>query len=149
MTAVEMQPVAAALARENVALNRAENVELVEANAFDFLRDASEREPAYDLVVLDPPAFAKNREALPAARRGYKEINLRALQVLRPGGILITASCSYHLSAAMLEEIVLDAGNDAGRSVQILEKRGAARDHPVLLGVPETHYLKLLVARAP
>jgi 23S rRNA (cytosine1962-C5)-methyltransferase len=149
VTAIEMQPVAAALARENLALNRAENVELVEGNAFDFLRDASEREPAYDLVVLDPPAFAKNRESLPAARRGYKEINLRALQILRPGGILVTASCSYHLSEAMLEEIVLDAGNDAGRPVQILERRGAARDHPVLLGVPETRYLKLLVARAP
>ncbi len=149
VTAIEMQPVAAALARENLALNRAENVALVEANAFDFLRDASEREPAYDVVVLDPPAFAKNREALPAARRGYKEINLRALQVLRPGGILITASCSYHLSEAMLEEVVLDAANDAGRSVQILERRGAARDHPVLLGGPETRYLKLLIARAP
>jgi len=149
VTAVEMQPVAAAQARENVALNHAQNVEVVEANAFDFLRDASEREPAYDLVVLDPPAFAKNRDAIPAARRGYKEINLRALQVLRPGGILVTASCSYHMSEAMLEEVVLDAANDAGRSAQILEKRGAARDHPVLLGIPETRYLKCFVVRVP
>jgi 23S rRNA (cytosine1962-C5)-methyltransferase len=147
VTAVEMQPTAAALLRENVALNRAANVEVVEANAFDYLRDRAEEEPAYDLVVLDPPAFAKNKEALPAARRGYKEVNLRALQILKPGGILVTSSCSYHLTEAMLEELVLDAANDAGRRVQLLERRGAGRDHPVLLGVPETRYLKLFVLR--
>jgi 23S rRNA (cytosine1962-C5)-methyltransferase len=147
VTAVEMQAPALALLRENAARNRAANLEVVEANAFDFLRDASEQEPAYDLVVLDPPAFAKNKEALPGARRGYKEINLRALQVLRPGGILVTASCSYHLSEEMLEELVLDAANDAGRRAQVLEKRGAGRDHPVLLGVPETRYLKCFVVR--
>jgi len=100
-------------------------------------------------VVLDPPAFAKNKESIPAARRGYKEVNLRAMQVLRPGGILFTSSCSYHLSESMFEEIVLDAANDAGRRVQVLERRGAGRDHPVLLGVPETRYLKCLVARLP
>jgi 23S rRNA (cytosine1962-C5)-methyltransferase len=147
VTAVEMQPGAAALLRENVALNRAGNLDVVEANAFDYLRDESEKEPSWDLVVLDPPAFAKNKEALPAARRGYKEVNLRALQILKPGGVLVTASCSYHLPDAMLEEIVLDAARDAGRHVQVLEKRGAGRDHPVLLGVPETRYLKLLVLR--
>ena len=147
VTAVEMQPGASALLRENVALNRAENVTVVEANAFDHLRDLSEAPPAFDLVVLDPPAFAKNKESLPNARRGYKEINLRALQVLKPGGVLITASCSYHLSQEMLEELVLDAANDAGRRVQVLERRGAGRDHPVLLGVPETRYLKCLVLR--
>lgn len=147
VTAVEMQPTAAALLRENIALNRAENVDVVEANAFDFLRDRSEEPPAYDLVVLDPPAFAKNKDALAAARRGYKEINLRALQILKPGGVLVTASCSYHLSEEALESLVLDAANDAGRRVQLLERRGAGRDHPVLLGVPETRYLKLLVLR--
>jgi 23S rRNA (cytosine1962-C5)-methyltransferase len=147
VTAVEMQPTAAALLRENVALNRAENVEVVEANAFDYLRDRAEEPPAYDLVVLDPPAFAKNKDALPAARRGYKEVNLRALQILKPGGILVTASCSYHLAEAMLEELILDAANDAGRRVQLLERRGAGRDHPVLLGVPETRYLKCFVLR--
>ncbi|HVO21071.1 MAG TPA: class I SAM-dependent rRNA methyltransferase [Anaeromyxobacter sp.] len=147
VTAVEMQPGAAALLRENAALNRAENLEVVEANAFDYLRDRSEEEPAYDLVVLDPPAFAKNKESVPAARRGYKEVNLRAMQVLRPGGLLVTASCSYHLSEVMLEELVLDAANDAGRRLQVLERRGAGRDHPVLLGVPETRYLKCLVLR--
>jgi len=147
VTAVEMQPNATALLRENAALSRAENLEVVEANAFDFLRDRSEEEPAYDLVVLDPPAFAKSKDALPAARRGYKEVNLRAMQVLREGGILVTASCSYHLSEAMLEEVVLDAANDAGRRLQLLERRGAGRDHPVLMGVPETRYLKCLFLR--
>jgi len=147
VTAVEMQPGAAALLRENVLANRAGNLEVVEANAFDYLRDRSEEEPAFDLVVLDPPAFAKNKESLPAARRGYKEVNLRAIQVLRPGGILVTASCSYHLSEEALEAIVLDAANDAGRRLQLLERRGAGRDHPVLLGVPETRYLKCLFLR--
>jgi 23S rRNA (cytosine1962-C5)-methyltransferase len=147
VTAVEMQPGPAALLRENAVLNRAENLELVEANAFDYLRDRSEEEPAFDLVVLDPPAFAKNKEALPAARRGYKEVNLRAIQVLRPGGVLVTASCSYHLSEEALEALVLDAANDAGRRIQLLERRGAGRDHPVLLGVPETRYLKCLFLR--
>ncbi len=147
VVAVEMQPNAVALLRENVALNRAANVEVVEANAFDDLRDRAEQEPAFDLVVLDPPAFAKSKDALPAARRGYKEVNLRALLVLRPGGVLITASCSYHLAEGELEAIVLDAANDAGRRVQVLERRGAGRDHPVLLGVPETRYLKCLFLR--
>jgi 23S rRNA (cytosine1962-C5)-methyltransferase len=148
VTAVEMQPGAASLLRENAALNRAANLEIVEANAFDYLRDRSEEEPAFDLVVLDPPAFAKNKESLPAARRGYKEVNLRAIQILRPGGMLVTASCSYHLSEEALEALVLDAANDAGRRVQLVERRGAGRDHPVLLGVPETRYLKCLFVRA-
>jgi 23S rRNA (cytosine1962-C5)-methyltransferase len=147
VAAVEMQPNAVALLRENVAANHAGNVEVVEANAFDWLRDRAEEAPAFDLVVLDPPAFAKNKEALPAARRGYKEVNLRAMQILKPGGILVTASCSYHLSEEALEELVLDAANDAGRRLQLLERRGAGRDHPVLLGVPETRYLKCLVLR--
>ncbi len=149
VTAVEMQAGAAALLRENVAANRAANVEVVEANAFDYLRDRAEEEPQYDLVVLDPPAFAKNKESVAAARRGYKEVNLRALQVLRPGGLLVTASCSYHVSEPAFEEIVLDAARDAGRDVQLLERRGAGRDHPVLLGVPETRYLKCFVLRVP
>ena len=149
VTAVEMQPAAAALLRENAALNGAGNLQVVEQNAFDYLRDQAEQEPAWDLVVLDPPAFAKNKQSVPAARRGYKEVNLRALQIIRPGGVLVTASCSYHVSEAMFEEILLDAANDAGRPLQILERRGAGRDHPVLLGVPETRYLKCLVARAP
>jgi 23S rRNA (cytosine1962-C5)-methyltransferase len=149
VTAVEMQPTAAGLLRANAALNGTSNLEIVEQNAFDYLRDRSEEAPAWDLVVLDPPAFAKNKESMAGARRGYKEINLRALQILKPGGILVTASCSYHLSEALLEELVLEAARDAGREVQLLERRGAGRDHPVLLGVPETRYLKCLVARVP
>jgi 23S rRNA (cytosine1962-C5)-methyltransferase len=149
VTAVEMQPTASGLLRANAELNGTTNLTLVEANAFDFLRDRSEEAPAFDLVVLDPPAFAKNKEALPAARRGYKEINLRALQILKPGGLLVTASCSYHLQESLLEELLLEAARDAGREVQLLERRGAGRDHPVLLGVPETRYLKCLVARVP
>jgi 23S rRNA (cytosine1962-C5)-methyltransferase len=149
VTAVEMQPTAAGLLRGNAALNGSANLEIVEQNAFDYLRDRAEEAPAWDMVVLDPPAFAKNKESLAGARRGYKEINLRALQILKPGGILVTASCSYHLSEALLEELVLEAARDAGREVQLLERRGAGRDHPVLLGVQETRYLKCLVARIP
>jgi 23S rRNA (cytosine1962-C5)-methyltransferase len=149
VTAVEMQPTASALLRANAELNGTTNLELVELNAFDYLRDRAEEPPAFDTVVLDPPAFAKNKESLPAARRGYKEINLRAFQVLKPGGILVTASCSYHMSEALLEELVLEAARDAGREVQLLERRGAGRDHPSLMGVPETRYLKVLVLRAP
>ncbi|HSB18985.1 MAG TPA: class I SAM-dependent rRNA methyltransferase [Anaeromyxobacteraceae bacterium] len=149
VTAVEMQAPAALQARENAGLSGAANLEVVEQNAFDFLRDEAEKEPAYDLVVLDPPAFAKNKASVPAARRGYKEVNLRAMHVLKPGGILISCSCSYHVPEAMLEEILLDAARDAGRPAQVLERRGAARDHPVLLGVPETRYLKCFVLRLP
>ncbi|MGB8931279.1 MAG: class I SAM-dependent rRNA methyltransferase [Anaeromyxobacteraceae bacterium] len=147
VTAVEMQAPAAALLRANAALNGATNVDVVEQNAFDYLRDEAEKEPAWDLVVLDPPAFAKNKTAFAAARRGYKEINLRAMQILKPGGILVTSSCSYHMPEAELEALVLDAANDAGRRVQLLERRGAGRDHPVLLGVPETRYLKCFFLR--
>jgi 23S rRNA (cytosine1962-C5)-methyltransferase len=149
VVAVEMQPQAAAALRENVALNRAAHVRVEEANAFDFLRDEAEGSPSWDTVVLDPPAFAKNKASVAAARRGYKEVNLRALRVLRPGGILVTASCSYHVSAETFEEIVREAAADAGRPVQVLERRGAGRDHPERLGMPESRYLKCLVLRVP
>ncbi len=149
VTAVELQAAAVRQARENAQRSGAANLEVVEQNAFDFLRDEAEKEPSYDLVVLDPPAFAKNKASVPAARRGYKEVNLRAMQVLVPGGILISCSCSYHLSEEMLGEILLDAARDAGRPAQVLERRGASRDHPVLLGVPETRYLKCFVVRLP
>jgi len=149
VTAVEMQAPAAAQARENAALSGAARLEVVEQNAFDYLHDEAEKPPSWDLVVLDPPAFAKNKASLPAARRGYKEINLRAMHLLKPGGMLISASCSYHVTTAMLEEILLDAARDVGRPVQILERRGASRDHPVLLGLPETQYLKCFILRLP
>jgi 23S rRNA (cytosine1962-C5)-methyltransferase len=149
VVAVEMQPQAASQLRENATLNRAANVRVEEANAFDFLRDESDKGRTWDTVVLDPPAFAKNKEALPAARRGYKEVNLRAIQVLKPGGVLVTASCSYHVSAEAFEDLVKDAASDAGRAVQVLERRGAGRDHPERLGMPESRYLKCLVLRVP
>jgi len=149
VTAVEMQSVAARQARENAALSGATKVEVVEANAFDYLRDEADKGPSWDLVVLDPPAFAKNKASVAAARRGYKEVNLRAMHCLVPGGILVTSSCSYHVPEAMLEEILLEAARDAGRPAQVLERRGAARDHPALLGVPETRYLKCFVLRLP
>jgi 23S rRNA (cytosine1962-C5)-methyltransferase len=149
VVAVEMQPQAASQLRENATLNRAANVRVEEANAFDFLRDESDKGRTWDTVVLDPPAFAKNKTSVDAARRGYKEVNLRALQCLRPGGVLVTASCSYHVSAEAFEDLVKDAASDAGRAVQVLERRGAGRDHPERLGMPESRYLKCLVLRVP
>ena len=118
-----------------------------EDDAFDFLKAKTETPDRYDIVVLDPPAFAKNKAAIAAAERGYKEINLRAFQLLRPGGFLISASCSFHISEEHFEEILLSAAVDARRQVQIVERRGAGRDHPVGLGVRETRYLKCLVVR--
>src|SRR5690606_27847350 len=117
----------------------------VEANAFDFLRAAADAGEQYDMIVLDPPAFAKNRRALERAYRGYKEINLRAMRMLVPGGILVTCSCSHHMDRMLFEEMLLDAANDVGRRVRIVQRRGAAPDHPVLLGMPETEYLKCYV----
>jgi 23S rRNA (cytosine1962-C5)-methyltransferase len=149
VVAVEMQPGAAAMLRENAALNGAANVRVEEKNAFDLLRDESDAGRTWDTIVLDPPAFAKNKTSVDAARRGYKEVNLRAFQALREGGVLVTASCSYHVSAEAFEELVLDAARDAGRAVQVLERRGAGRDHPERLGMPESRYLKCLVLRVP
>jgi 23S rRNA (cytosine1962-C5)-methyltransferase len=103
---------------------------------------------SYETIVLDPPAFAKTKSSVPAALRGYKEINLRAFHLLSPGGVLVTASCSFHIDDATFERTVLSAAADARRSVQVIERRGAARDHPTLLGVPETRYLKCLILRA-
>jgi 23S rRNA (cytosine1962-C5)-methyltransferase len=149
VVAVEMQPAAAAMLRENVALNGASNVRVEEANAFDLLRDEAEKGRTWDTIVLDPPAFAKGKASVDAARRGYKEVNLRAFQCLREGGILVTASCSFHVSAEDFEAVVQDAARDAGRPVQVLERRGAGRDHPERMGMPESRYLKCLVLRVP
>lgn len=149
VVAVEMSDHAAILLRQGLARNAAERVEVVEKNAFDFLREELDRGARYDTIVLDPPSFAKTKDRVEAALRGYKEINLRALQLLRPGGVLITCSCSYHVSPELFEEMLRGAASDARRSVQILERRGAGRDHPSLLGAPETRYLKVLIARTP
>lgn len=147
VTAVESSAAAAAQLRDNAARNGFGHVDVVEENAFDFLHAARDRGLAFDTIVLDPPAFAKNKAAVPGAVRGYKEINLRALRLLRPGGTLITASCSHHVDEARFEEILRSAAADARRDVQVLERRGAGRDHPVLLGLRETRYLKCFVLR--
>ncbi len=147
VTAVEISETAAAQLRHNLEANRASNVEVVVANAFDFLRDAVDEGRQYDSVALDPPSFARNKDAVEAALRGYKEINLRALQLLRPGGYLLTASCSHHVSEDAFERIIESAAADAKRRVQIVERRGASKDHPVLLSLPETRYLKCFILR--
>jgi 23S rRNA (cytosine1962-C5)-methyltransferase len=148
VTAVEISDLAAAGIRENAAANRLNNVEVVVANAFDFLRDALDEGKRYDTIVLDPPSFAKNKDAIASAIRGYKEINLRAMQLLNQGGHLITASCTYHVDETAFEAMLDDAAADAGRKMQIVDRRGAAKDHPVLLGLRETRYLKCYVLRA-
>lgn len=148
VTAVDSSATAVAQLRGNAARNGLANLDAVEENAFDFLRAASDRGLRYDTIVLDPPAFAKNKAAVTGAVRGYKEINLRALRLLAPGGTLITASCSHHIDEARFEDILMTAAADARRDVQVLERRGAGRDHPVLLGLRETRYLKCFVLRA-
>ncbi len=148
VTAVDISEEAVAQGREAAARNGARNVEFVVANAFDLLREESEKGEHYDTIVLDPPAFAKGKSSIDAALRGYKEINLRAFHLLNAGGVLVTCSCSFHIDDAQFEKVVLSAARDAKRNVQVIERRGAARDHPTLLGVPETRYLKCLILRA-
>ncbi len=145
--AVDISGDAIAVAQQNAALNGTTNVEFRTANVFDVLREMESTGERFDTIILDPPAFAKNRAAVKSAARGYKEINLRALKLLNPGGVLVTCSCSYHMSEDLFFEIIADAALDARRRVQIIEKRSQSRDHPVLLGVPETHYLKCVIAR--
>lgn len=134
-------------AQRNAALNDAKNVEFREANVFDTLRDMESGGQRFDTVVLDPPAFAKNRASVKAAARGYKEINLRAIKLLNPGGVLITCSCSYHMAEDLFLGLIAEAGNDAHRRLQLVEKRMQASDHPIYLGVPETYYLKCVIVR--
>lgn len=134
-------------ARRNAERNHAGNVEFREANVFDALREMEAAGERFDTIVLDPPAFAKNRASAKAAARGYKEINLRAIKLLNPGGILVTCTCSYHMSEEMFLGIIAEAANDAHRTLQLVEKRTQAGDHPILLGVPETYYLKCVIAR--
>lgn len=134
-------------ARRNAALNQADNVEFREANVFDALREMESAGERFDTIVLDPPAFAKNRASVKPATRGYKEINLRALKLLNPGGVLVTCTCSYHMSEGAFITLVEESARDAHRRVQLVEKRIQASDHPVLLGMPETYYLKCLVLR--
>ena len=138
---------AVSAAHRNADLNNLSNVEFREANVFDALREMEGAGERFDVIVLDPPAFAKNRASLKGAIRGYKEINLRAMKLLNPGGVLVTCTCSYHISEGLFLEIIAGAAIDAHRRVQIIEKRMQASDHPVLLGVPETYYLKCVITR--
>jgi 23S rRNA (cytosine1962-C5)-methyltransferase len=145
--AVDVSAEALDRVRRNAERNGITNVVAREANAFDLLHDLYKKGERFDTVILDPPAFAKSKDAVEKAWRGYKEINLRALQLLSPGGCLITCSCSYHVDEVAFEEILWSAAVDAGATITVVEKRRQARDHPIVLGVPETYYLKCLVLR--
>jgi 23S rRNA (cytosine1962-C5)-methyltransferase len=145
VTLVESSEAALSLAQANARLNGFDNLEFIRENVFDYLKKAGQQGRRFDLIVLDPPAFAKSRAERPGALRGYREINRRAFQLLREGGILITSSCSYNLSEEEFVEVVRRAAADAGRQARLVEKRGAAKDHPVLLSLPESSYLKCLI----
>ena len=136
------------LANRNRDLNGIHNVDFVARNVFDLLRELESGGRRFDTICLDPPAFAKNRKALPGARSGYKEINLRALKLLNREGILITSSCSYHMSEPGFYGLLCDAARDCHRFIQVIEQRSQAGDHPVLAGMPETRYLKCFILRA-
>jgi 23S rRNA (cytosine1962-C5)-methyltransferase len=144
VTGVDSSRPALEMAERNATLNGRE-MEWIEANAFDLLREYAASGRRYDTIVLDPPAFAKTKRDLEKALGGYKELNLRAMKMLRPGGILVACSCSYHVSTSDFYEVVADAARDAHKSFRVIENRGAAKDHPVLLNVPETSYLKCLI----
>jgi 23S rRNA (cytosine1962-C5)-methyltransferase len=152
VTAVDISRPALEVGEENWKLNKDvfgnREIEWIEANAFDLLRDYADRGEKFDTVVLDPPAFAKSKAATDKALGGYKELNLRALKMLKPGGKLITCSCSFHVSETDFLEMLGAASADAHRPLRLLEKRGQSQDHPVLLNVPETRYLKCIIAEA-
>jgi 23S rRNA (cytosine1962-C5)-methyltransferase len=143
--AVDLSAAAVRLARANAARNHIENIAFFEANVFDFLRERHAMGERYDTIVLDPPPFARNKESLAGALRGYKEINNRAMRLLRSGGVLITCSCSHHVSEALFAEMLAESARDAGCWVRVLDRRIQSGDHPVLLSVPETLYLKCFV----
>jgi 23S rRNA (cytosine1962-C5)-methyltransferase len=140
--AIDSSAPALETARKNADANGVSNIQFREADAFAYLSGAKQR---YDTIILDPPAFAKSRSQIDAALRAYKDINLRALKLLESGGVLITCSCSHHVSESALMQVVAEAALDARRRVRVLERRIQAQDHPVLLTVPETLYLKCLV----
>lgn len=148
VTGVDSSRASLEVAERNLAGNRnllSAEVDWVQADAFELLRGWSDAGECFDTIVLDPPAFAKTRRAVGGALRGYKEMNLRALQMLRPGGMLVTCSCSHHVGLQELEGAVAAAAVDAGRRIRLLERRGASLDHPVILNLPETEYLKCLI----
>jgi 23S rRNA (cytosine1962-C5)-methyltransferase len=147
VVSVDISPEAIALAEENARLNDVESkCSWLAANAFDALREYEKAGERFDVVILDPPAFTKNKESVPGAVRGYKEINLRALRLLNPGGLLVTSSCSHHISPALFVDIVAEAAADTRRRLRMIELKGPSPDHPVLPASPETDYLKCLFA---
>lgn len=151
VTAVDISREVLEVAEQNEKLNATatkNEIEWIEGNAFDLMKDYSSAGRQYDTIVLDPPAFAKSKKHLESAIRGYKELNLRALKMLRPGGVLVTCSCSFAVSEQDFFDVLNEAAQDAHRSVKVLEKRTQAKDHPILLGVPETYYLKCFVLSA-
>jgi 23S rRNA (cytosine1962-C5)-methyltransferase len=150
VTALDISREVLEVAERNEKLNAGSvrnEIEWIEANAFDLMRDYADAGRQYDTIVLDPPAFAKSKRNLEAALRGYKELNLRAMKMLRPGGALVTCSCSFAVSEEDFLTVLTEAAQDAHKSVQIIEGRTQSRDHPILLGVPETHYLKCDILR--
>lgn len=140
--ALDVSGAALQRAARNLALNGLSNVDLVEANAFEYLKTAQRERQQFDTIVLDPPAFAKTRASLPSAIRGYKEINLRAMKLLSPGGTLFTASCSFHLTMALFLEMLRAAAGDSGRRLAVRQLLGQPLDHPEILNIPETGYIK-------
>jgi 23S rRNA (cytosine1962-C5)-methyltransferase len=148
VVAVDSSADALERARRNAELNGFENVEFLEANVFDLLRSMEHANDRFDVIVLDPPAFAKNRDSIPAALRGYKEINLRAMRLLAAGGHLCTFSCSYHIGRDRFEAMLADAAGDAGRPLRWIERRGQSVDHPDIIQIPESGYLKGAILQA-
>ena len=150
MTGVDASRPALEVAESNFELNRGSlavpEIEWIEANAFDLLRDWSDAGRKFGTLVLDPPAFANTKRALPPALRGYKELNLRALKMIESGGILVTCSCSHHVTRDDFLSMLTDAARDAHRRLRLLEVRGQSQDHPVVAGIPETEYLKCVIA---
>jgi 23S rRNA (cytosine1962-C5)-methyltransferase len=147
VTAIDVSDAAAARTQANAVRNGLTQVKALSANVFDELRRRELGGERFDTIVLDPPAFAKNKASVPGALSGYREINLRALKLLNPGGHLVTCSCSYHVAEAMFGQVLHEAALDARAHVTVMEKRMQSRDHPVLLGMPETYYLKCLILR--
>ena len=148
VTAIDSSGDALARARVNAELNGFSNIDFVEANAFDYLRAQEDAGEEYDVVVVDPPAFAKRRDAIGKAMRGYKEINLRAMRLLKPGGYLCSFSCSFHISTALFREMLESAAADSGRPMRWIEARGQADDHPEIVQIPESIYLKGAILQA-